>query len=93
MKKIYDWLCGNLDKVCHFLACVLIAIIFSAIILHTTVGVTVLIASICGLIAAIICGILKEVYDVINGGIFDTKDLLADLIGAIVGALMALLII
>lgn len=93
MKKIYNWLCGNLDKVCHFFVCVLIAIIFGAIILHTTAGVTVLVSSTCGLIAGIICGILKEVYDVINRGMFDTKDLLADLIGSIVGALIALLII
>lgn len=93
MKKIYNWLRDNLDKVCHFLVCTLIAIVFGTIILHTTADVTVLVAATCGLIAGIICGVFKEVFDAYKGGIFDTKDLLADFIGSIFGALLSLLII
>lgn len=93
MQKVINWLQGNLDKVCHFLACIVIAIVFSAIILHTTMGATLLVSATCGLIAAMMCGVFKEVFDFVRGGTIDGKDLLADLIGSIIGAALSMLIL
>lgn len=93
MSKILTWLNGNMDKVCHFCVCVVIALVFGAIIFHTTAGATALIGGTCGLFASIIIGFMKEVYDAfIGSGKFDLKDLLADTIGGIVGAVLLILL-
>lgn len=93
MIKLYKWLNANIDKVCHFLVCTLIAILFSALILHTTPTATVLTAAICGFIASVICGLLKEVFDTYMGGYIDVHDLNADLCGAVFGTIIVLLIL
>lgn len=36
MSKILAWLNGNMDKICHFCVCVVISLVFGAIIFHTT---------------------------------------------------------
>lgn len=93
MSKILAWLNGNMDKICHFCICLVISLVFGAIIFHTTAGATALIGGACGLIAAFIIGLMKEVYDgFISEGIFDLKDLLADTLGGIVGALILMLL-
>lgn len=93
MNKIITWLNGNMDKVCHFCICLVIAIVFGAIIFHTTVGATAIAAATCGLIAAFIVGLIKEVCDTLFlGGVFGLKDLFADTIGGMVGAILLVLL-
>lgn len=94
MLKLYKWLNANIDKVCHFLVCTLITILFSALILHTTATATVLTAAICGFIASVIWGLLKEVLDdTYMGGYIDVHDIIADLCGAVFGTIIVLLIL
>lgn len=93
MSKILAWFSSNMDKVCHFCVCLVISLVFGAIIFHTTAGATALVGAACGLIAALIIGFMKEVYDgFIGEGIFDLKDLLADAIGGIVGGILLMLL-
>lgn len=82
-----------MDKVCHFCVCVVISIVFGAVILHTTAGATALVGATCGLLLALFIGILKEVYDCFFcGGKFDVMDLLADAIGGLIGAILFILL-
>lgn len=72
---------------------VILTIVISWIFLVTTAGCTVLISAVCGIIGTMIIGVLKEIIDFIRGGSFDTKDLLADLVGSIFGGILAILML
>jgi hypothetical protein len=65
------------DKLKHFIAGVLIALLFGTI-LHNTLF---------GLIASMLAGIAKEVWDYMGNGVSDFGDVLATLQGAIIGCL------
>lgn len=88
-----DWIYSNLDKVAHTSISVILAIVISWIFLVTTAGCTVLISAACGIIGTMIIGVLKEILDFTQGGSFDIKDLLADLVGSILGGILAILIL
>lgn len=93
MNKFLNWFSANSDKVCHFCACVVISIIFGTIIFRTTEGATPLVGAGCGFSAAFITGVLKEYYDRASGkGKFDLKDLLADVLGGLVGSILLVLL-
>lgn len=92
MNKIINWIWSNLDKVCYVAVCIIIAIVFGAIIFNTTNDCTVVEGAACGFFAGVIVGALKEVFDFCRGGKFDAKDLFADVIGSIIGALLMVLI-
>lgn len=79
MKK---WIYNNLDKVAHFTICVILIFIFDILFKFT------IIAPFISFIFVIIIGVLKEIYDFKNGGIFDKNDLLADILGAIFGTIL-----
>ncbi len=69
------------DKVLHFLAGFIItALIGFAISLEY------------GILAGVMAGVLKEIYDEYKYGGFDSKDLIATLIGVVSGALVVHLI-
>ena len=66
------------DKVMHFETCALIAVVAKRC---SGCGGT-------GAAVALGVGLLKELYDVATGGVFDWKDVAADAVGAVVGAMM-----
>lgn len=91
--KFSKWMCGIAsDKYAHFLCSMLIAFIASAL-LFALAGMISLPMSkngtaVLGFGAAYIIGVVKEKIDENKGGAFDFKDLTADTLGAIIGALM-----
>ena len=64
------------DKVMHAETCALISSVVSVYAHNALIGV----------IAAIVVGVLKELYDKSTGEEFDWKDLAADVVGAVFGA-------
>ena len=64
------------DKVMHAEACALISSVVSVYAHNVLIGA----------IAAIVVGVLKELYDKSTGEEFDWKDLAADVVGAVFGA-------
>lgn len=46
-----------------------------------------------GCLSAIFIGIVKEVYDFLKGGQFDSKDLLADLIGCVIAFIFIIILL
>lgn len=93
MTKLFYYITKNLDKLCHSLACILLVVIFSAVFLHTTSGISVIAASGCGFFAAVTIGILKEAFDFIRGTSFSIPDLIADIVGSILGFMLTLLLL
>lgn len=84
MRKIFDKILSiDKDKIVYFTTCVLLAGVTSATLTHFVAPIT---AAIIGCGSTVIIGLLKEIYDKITKYAFNTKDLIADLIGAIVGA-------
>jgi VanZ family protein len=93
LMKTYDRLSARLqawgaDKWMHVLSCVLIAEIVGAIAGRWADAI---IAALCGFDAALIVGVAKECFDVWRGEELDEKDLLADTYGAVIGAVMVLI--
>lgn len=66
------------DKVMHAETCALIAVVAKRSTGSMVIGAAV----------ALGVGLLKELYDVATGGVFDWKDVAADAVGAVVGAMM-----
>jgi len=75
------------DKILHFCVCMLLCMSFGCLVVH----VPKFLVLAAGYSFAMTIGILKEVYDMYNGGVFDWKDIVADFFGAITGvALMSI---
>lgn len=81
-----------MDKVAHFLACVLISLVVAIIFEKTTVG-TPWAYAFMGAFAAVLVGIFKEIFDFLYGDHFDAHDLLADFIGAVIGFLLTAILL
>lgn len=80
------------DKFIHLLICVVIAeniAIYDADIFNRSA----IIAATLGVIVAIIIGIGKELIDFFRNGLFDLKDLKFDCYGAILGGLLAFILL
>lgn len=83
------------DKILHFLVCFMIALVFSVIVAHTMYcltpeapGLRTLLGAAAGFVVAMLIGIEKEWHDANQpGNHFCWKDILADVIGAIVGSM------
>ena len=66
------------DKVMHVETCALIAVVAKRCSGCVVIGAAV----------ALGVGLLKELYDVATGGVFDWNDVAADAVGAVIGAMM-----
>lgn len=90
MRKIYDKVVAVLsaiptDKYIHCIVVMIIASVFMHIL-----PFGLLLRFVISVVLAITVGICKELYDKKDYGLFDTKDLCADAIGALLGALMSI---
>lgn len=82
---------GGEDKVLHFEICCLITMVVSLLNMNVLgLGTTASAVSAC--MIAVIAGILKEIYDYNTNGLFDNKDIIADVFGAFAGFLIIILI-
>nr|DAG87904.1 MAG TPA: putative periplasmic lipoprotein [Crassvirales sp.] len=80
------------DKFIHLLACIIIAenvATYDAEIFNRSA----IVAAAIGAITAIIISVCKEVIDFIRKGLFDVNDLKFDCYGAILGGLLALILL
>ena len=87
MKKVIEYMMHNGDKVMHLLVCMVIVMVISRcdmLIWNRPMNVAVAIA----LFVALFIGIVKELIDFFRYGWFDVKDLLFDLVGAVIGGLL-----
>ena len=82
---------GGEDKVLHFENCCLITMVVALLNMNVLgLGTTASAVSAC--MIAVIAGLLKEVYDYNTYGLFDNKDIIADVFGAFAGFLIIILI-
>ena len=82
---------GGEDKVLHFETCCLITMVVALLNMNVLgMGTTASAESAC--MIAVIVGILKEAYDYNTYGLFDNKDIIADVFGAFAGFLIIILI-
>ena len=82
---------GGEDKVLHFETCCLITMVVALLNMNVLgMGTTASAVSAC--MIAVISGLLKEVYDYNTYGLFDNKDIIADVFGEFAGFLIIILI-
>ena len=82
---------GGEDKILHFETCCLITMVVALLNMNVLgIGTTASALSAC--MIAVIAGLLKEVYDYNTYGLFDNKDIVADVLGAFAGLLIIILI-
>lgn len=90
MKKVYTIINHALsaipvDKYIHVVVCIVIA----GLIAHLLPLPRVIRVIVAAVVTAVI-GVAKEVYDKKDYGLFDWNDILADVCGAVIGALISL---
>lgn len=82
---------GGEDKVLHFETCCLITMVV-ALLGMNVLGLGIAASAVSACMIAVIAGILKEAYDYNTYGLFDYKDIVADVLGAFTGLLIIILI-
>ena len=82
---------GGEDKVLHFETCFLITMVV-ALLNMNLLGLDAAASAALACMIAVIAGILKEAYDYNTYGLFDNKDIVADVLGAFAGLLIIILI-
>ena len=82
---------GGDDKVLHFETCCLITMVV-ALLNMNVLGLGIASSAVSAGMISIIAGILKESYDYNTYGLFDNKDIVADVLGAFAGLLIIILI-
>ena len=82
---------GGEDKVLHFETCCLITMVV-ALLNMNVLGFGIAASAVSACMISIIAGILKESYDYNTYGLFDNKDIVADVLGAFAGLLIIILI-
>ena len=82
---------GGEDKVLHFETCCLITMVV-ALLNMNVIGLGIAASAVSAGMISIIAGILKESYDYNTYGLFDNKDIVADVLGAFAGLLIIILI-
>ena len=82
---------GGEDKVLHFETCCLITMVVALLNINM-LGLGIAASAVSAGMISIIAGILKESYDYNTYGLFDRKDIVADVLGACAGLLIIILI-
>ena len=82
---------GGEDKVLHFETCCLITMVV-ALLNMNVLGLGIAASAVSAGMISIIAGILKESYDYNTYGLFDNKDIIADVFGAFSGFLIIIFI-
>ena len=82
---------GGEDKVLHFETCCLITMVV-ALLNMNVLGLGIAASAVSAGMISVIAGILKESYDYNTYGLFDNKDIVADVLGAFAGLLIIILI-
>ena len=82
---------GGEDKVLHFETCCLITMVV-ALLNMNVLGLGIAASAVSACLLAVVAGILKEAYDYNTYGLFDNKDIVADVFGAFAGLLIIILI-
>ena len=82
---------GGEDKVLHFETCCLITIVVAFLNMNV-LGLGIGASSLSSVMISVIAGILKESYDYNTYGLFDHKDIVADVLGAFAGFLIIIFI-
>ena len=82
---------GGEDKVLHFETCCLITMVV-ALLNMNVLGLGISASAVSAGMISIIAGILKESYDYNTYGLFDNKDIVADVLGAYAGFLIIIFI-
>lgn len=99
MKKVFsvydkfaNWLCSfTADKYVHLVVGLLIGFFVSLIFAVTTKNGVPLSYAFCGVVAAFLIMLFKEMVDFFRGEPFDAKDLLFGTVGGVLGALLWLI--
>ena len=90
INRIKQWLYGiNADKLLHFIAGLIVAEVVTGVLSHFAR----LYAMIVGLVASVVAGYLKELWDRNHGGVSSDKDFLATIIGGSVGTILMLIVL
>ena len=82
---------GGEDKVLHFETCYLITMVV-ALLNMNVLGLGIAVSAVLACMISVIAGTLKESYDYNTYGLFDNKDIVADVLGAFAGLLIIILI-
>lgn len=82
---------GGEDKVLHFETCCLITMVV-ALLNMKVLGLCIAVSAVSACLVSVVAGILKEAYDYTTYGLFDNKDIVADVLGAFAGFLIIILI-
>lgn len=82
---------GGEDKVLHFETCCLITMVV-ALLNMNVLGLGIAVSAVLACMISVIAGTLKESYDYNTYGLFDNKDIVADVLGAFAGLLIIILI-
>lgn len=89
--RVAEWLCSfGSDKYVHLLFGLLISFAVSWVFMLTTMGATKSVCAVCGVIASVFVGFIKEVVDFFRDKPFDAKDWLFTAVGGAMGAMMFL---
>lgn len=70
------------DKIIHFIVCFVLAVLTALITSNIIIG----------WLSAVVVGVAKELYDRYSDGLFDIKDLIADVLGATCGILIIVIL-
>lgn len=90
--KVAQWLCSfSSDKYVHLLFGLLISFAVAWVFVLTTAGATKPVCAVCGVIAAVLIGLFKEVADFFRDKPFGARDWLFTAVGGAIGALMFLM--
>lgn len=87
--KVAEWLCSfDSDKYVHLLFGLLISFAVAWVFILNTAGATKPVCAVCGVIAAVLIGLFKEVVDFFRDKPFDGWDVLFTVVGGIIGAVL-----
>lgn len=90
--RVAEWLCSfGSDKYVHLLFGLVFSFPVSWAFMLTTMGATKPVCAVCGVVASVFVGFIKEVVDFFRDKPFDAQDWLFTVIGGVIGALMFLI--